>query len=120
MKDVVDVKILGERIKLLREQRGLRQIDLADTFGVTGSAVTQWETDKRDPDLETIRRLASFFQVTVAYLIGSTEEKSADHELPADWLKVFRSAVQHNVNADDVQLMVQLMVQVKGNEKREG
>lgn len=65
---------IGTKIKELREKRGLYQQDLANELHVTKGAVGMWETNKRLPDLETINRIADFFNVSIEWLTGENIE----------------------------------------------
>ena len=56
----------------LREQAGLRQIDVAKEIGLSRQAYCSYENDKREPDLATLCKLADFFEVSIDYLLGRT------------------------------------------------
>lgn len=58
------------RLKELREQAGYSQYSFADKFGVAQSTVGSWEAGKREPNFNTMQRLADFFGVSVDYLLG--------------------------------------------------
>lgn len=62
---------IGKIISRLRKGKGLNQRDFAKLLGVSNGAVGMWETGKRQPDLDTIKKIASFFDVTVDYLLGN-------------------------------------------------
>ena len=64
------------RLKELREQAGYSQYSLADAFGISQSTIGNWEAGKREPNFETMQRLADFFGVTVDYLLGRDTEKA--------------------------------------------
>ena len=64
--------MLNENLRSLRSERKLRQIDLANTLGVSRTTYTQYETGKSEPDLSTLVKLAEFFNVSVDYLLGLT------------------------------------------------
>lgn len=64
---------IGKIISRLRNERGLNQRELAELLGVSNGAIGMWETGKRQPDLDTIKKIASFFNVTVDYLIGNQQ-----------------------------------------------
>jgi transcriptional regulator with XRE-family HTH domain len=66
------------RIKELRTKRNMTQQDLADKLGVFQTTVGQWENGKREPNIETIKRLASIFEVSTDYLLGQS-----DNPIPA-------------------------------------
>lgn len=60
-------------MKVLRQERGWSQQMLADQIGVTAHTVMRWEAGINSPQLKDVRKLAAFFQVSVAYLIGEAE-----------------------------------------------
>lgn len=63
------------RLRELREAAGYKsQQSFADAFGVAQSTVGNWEAGKREPNYETTKRLARFFNVTVDYLLGLTDD----------------------------------------------
>lgn len=64
---------LGQRIKELREKRCLTQEDFAGKLGLSKSAIGMYETDKREPNLETLDAIADFFNVDMEYLRGKTD-----------------------------------------------
>lgn len=65
------------KLKMLREAAGYKsQQAFANVFGVAQSTVGNWEAGKREPDFETIRRLATFFNVPVDFLIGDEDDST--------------------------------------------
>lgn len=61
------------RIQKLRKDKGLSQLELAKAINVHQTAISQWETEKTNPDMTTIQILADYFNVTVDYLLGRTD-----------------------------------------------
>ena len=59
-----------ENLRVLRNAKGMSQQQLADAIGVTQQAIHQYETDKVEPDLENLIRLADTLEVSVDLLIG--------------------------------------------------
>ena len=59
---------LGERVKALRMERGLQQRQLAEKADLTPSLVSQIESGRLTPSLNTLRRLADALGVTIASL----------------------------------------------------
>ena len=72
------LNILGSRLKELRENKGLRQEDIADMFGYGKSTISQWESGKNDPEFKIITKLADYFNTTTDYLLGRTDNVSND------------------------------------------
>ena len=66
---------LGSRIKQLREDKELSQVELAKILGVTDKAVSTWENDLKVPRMGTLKSLAKYFGVTKSYIIEGTEFK---------------------------------------------
>lgn len=70
------------RLKTLRENMGLSQYKFADEIGVAQSTVGMWESGKREPDFHTAQILADFFNVSIDYLVGRTDETSNEINAP--------------------------------------
>ena len=70
----------GQRVKKLRTDNGLTQIQLADRLYISESYIALIEADKRNPSMEIVTKLADFFHVTSDYLVKGapidTAEKS--------------------------------------------
>jgi transcriptional regulator, XRE family len=60
-------------LKELRKSRKLLQKDLARYLQVAESTYSYWEQGKFEPDTETLKKLADYFNVSVDYLLGRTE-----------------------------------------------
>lgn len=69
--------MIGERIKWLREKIGMTQDEIArdPAFGVKRGTLAAYEQNAREPNIETIARLAQYFNVTTDYLIGTSDHK---------------------------------------------
>ena len=61
-----------QRIKHLREDMDLRQIDVAKATGIDQKTLSNYETGKTNPDSYALIKLADFFGVTIDYLVGRT------------------------------------------------
>lgn len=61
------------RIKELREDRDLRQIDVTNAVGIDQRTLSNYETGKTLPDSYAIIELAKFFNVSTDYLLGVTD-----------------------------------------------
>ena len=69
---------LYEKIKDLRVNSGMNQVQLAKRLGVTKSAVNSWETGTNSPSLSFIIKLAQIFGVSTDYLLGVNERLTVD------------------------------------------
>lgn len=67
----------GDRIKQLRELKNLTRDELANSLNISYSALSKYETNVRFPDKDTLKKLASFFNVSIDYILDySTNNKS--------------------------------------------
>ncbi len=62
--------MVADRIKGLREEKGLTQSQLAKSLGLTRSCVNAWEMGISVPSTQGIVELASIFDVSTDYLLG--------------------------------------------------
>lgn len=72
--------MLGNRLKSLREERGLNQNELANLLSVSSSAIGMYETNKREPNDELTVKIASFFGVSTDYLLGRTDSRKEEKQ----------------------------------------
>lgn len=72
--------MVADRIRALREQRGLTQTDLAKQLGITRSSVNAWEMGISVPSTQYIVELAQFFKVSTDYLLCVDHTATIDLE----------------------------------------
>ena len=60
----------ASNVRAMRENSRLTQQQLADKLSVTQRKISYWESGKIEPDLESLWRLADFFDVTIDELVG--------------------------------------------------
>ncbi len=65
---------IGNRLAFLRDQRGLTQEELAASLGISRAALSHYEKGRREPDTETLGKIADLFQVSIDYLVGRTSQ----------------------------------------------
>ena len=67
--------MVGKNIKKVREEKGITQEQLAERLNVTRQAVSNWENEKTQPDIETLDRIALALDVDIERLIYGKERK---------------------------------------------
>jgi len=60
---------LGQRIALLRKQKGLKQESLAELLGISAQAVSKWENDQTCPDISLLPKLADILGTSIDTLL---------------------------------------------------
>lgn len=61
---------LGEKIKLLRTERGLNQTQLAKKLNLSKSSISKYESGQKIPTLETLINIAALFNTSLDALVG--------------------------------------------------
>ncbi|TQR33996.1 helix-turn-helix domain-containing protein [Brevibacillus brevis] len=74
--DEAQKKLMGQRIKSLRERQGLSQDELASTLGMNRTNVSNYESGRTVPPGNIIRDLADFLKTNADYLLGRTDDSS--------------------------------------------
>ncbi|MBQ8746289.1 MAG: helix-turn-helix transcriptional regulator [Clostridia bacterium] len=63
------------RLKKLRKERGVSQIKLALDLHMNQNSISRYENMEREADYETLVKFADYFDVSLDYLLGRTDEK---------------------------------------------
>lgn len=64
----------GQRFKELRKNKGLTQETLAKNFYLNKSSISRYEQNKQLPEMDLLKKFADFFDVSIDYLLGRTDE----------------------------------------------
>ena len=70
------------RIKELRKEKGLTQVELAKALNVSKGAIAMWETGKRTPTFEYLRPMSMLFNRDPDYILCYSDDAS-----PISWVK---------------------------------
>lgn len=117
--------LFSERLRELRQNKGLSQSQLADALNISKSAISMYELGKREPDLETLEGIADFFNVDINYLIG--KEDGSMYYLDPEAAEIAQEVQQRpelkilfdasrKVSADDLELVINMIDRLKKNE----
>lgn len=83
-----------ENLKKLRNKKGVSQQKLADTIEVSQQSINKYENHKIEPDIQTLIKLADYFETSVDYFIGHTD---IDH--------VIETISMYELNEDEASLI---------------
>lgn len=98
------------RIKKLREASGLKQTELAQKLNIPRTTYSNYENARREPDFNTLKILAEFFDCSIDYLLGSRNEKrayfknNADNNIVSERIKLRRKSL--NMTQNDLALLL--------------
>lgn len=71
----------SERLKDLRKQARLTQVDVAEKLGISQPAYASWERGAKKPTQENLVKIAQIFNVSVDYLVGNSDEENTNKDL---------------------------------------
>lgn len=88
-----------KNLKTLRQQKGVSQQLLADFVLVSQQSINKYENHKVEPDIDTIVKIADYFDVSVDYLIGRTDVKHSAEKLNYNDLNISESKMINKFRA---------------------
>ena len=71
----------AERLKELRKQAHLTQVELSKRLGVGQSSYADWERGKKKPTQKNLVKLSQVLNVSIDYLVGNSDEEITNNEL---------------------------------------
>lgn len=88
--------MIGERLKELRNKKGITISKSAEIFGIAVRTYSSYESEEREPNISMMNKMADFYEVTVDYLLGREKPKPkkmtlSDAELEAALLEAYRT-----------------------------
>ncbi|MBF4693971.1 helix-turn-helix domain-containing protein [Fusibacter ferrireducens] len=94
--------MLGTRLRELRNEKNLTQNEISQLLKIPRGTNAHYELDKRQPDNDTLKSLADFFDVSLDYLLGRTDIKKYTEDILA-----FNST--EGLTEDDLKLVHQMI-----------
>lgn len=76
----------GEKIKQARKNAGITQKNLGDKLGVSPVMISQYESNTRNPKLQTLQKIADALNVTLSDLLTSDTILNSEKSDITDWL----------------------------------
>jgi transcriptional regulator with XRE-family HTH domain len=71
---------IGDRIAYLRKTKRISQTDLAKSIGASREAIGKYERNEAMPSVETAKKIADIFDVTLDYLVDETAAAAFDKQ----------------------------------------
>lgn len=97
--------MLGERIANLRKERKISQEELADVLNTSRQAISKWEREESDPDIDRLKDLAVYFGVSVDYLLGYDLESTSVN----NFIERIKENIENkklDISIDEIRLIV--------------
>ena len=105
------------RVKELREEIKMKQVDLADMLNISQATLSNWERGVHDPDNESLAHLAKFFECSIDYLLMHSDVRySLSADMPGMEQAYFRIALEaqnSGISPGDLQLAIDFLKRAK-------
>ena len=94
--------MVADKIKYLRDEKGLTQTDLAKILGITRSSVNAWEMGISVPSTQYIVELATLFKVSTDFLLGINSSSTVSTAgLNDEDVKLIYGIIEHLKNKNN-------------------
>ena len=88
---------LGAKLRRAREQKGLKQVEVAERLKTTSQSISNYERDDRKPDIDTLQALAGVYEVKLEELLGKSRGLAS--AIPVDTNRIIELPVYGKVRA---------------------
>lgn len=109
--------MIGERLKKLRKEKKLTQLEFAKAIGVAESTMSLYENNKRQPDYVTLSKLADYYNVSVDYLLGRVNNPGikiiSKEDLPeelakyVDYIEILKEVDMSDISPEGLKKLIQ-------------
>ncbi|WP_368233259.1 helix-turn-helix domain-containing protein [Anaerotruncus rubiinfantis] len=100
------VFLLGERLYQLRKEKNLKQSELGEIFDISPSGIGSYERDLREPTYEQLVMFADYFDVSLDFLLGRTDERLTVDQYIAQSSYEMETLFKRNVTVDNQVLSI--------------
>lgn len=109
------------RLKQLREENNLSQLDLANKLNMSQQAISAYEKGTREPDIDTIKKISDFFNVSTDYLLGKSHIRNSE-AIDTDKINIGLSTKDYNPPTKEQQEKIEEFAKfvLKDNLKKKG
>jgi transcriptional regulator with XRE-family HTH domain len=78
---VIKTQLFSERLKQLREEQNISVKDLGERCGTSGATISRYETGVHEPKSNMVQKLADFFNVNPAWLMGADVNRNGEETI---------------------------------------
>jgi len=105
------------RVKELREERDIKQVELATALNVSQATLSNWERGIHDPDNKSLGMLAHYFQCSIDYLLMNSEVRHTpelgDMAQYQPYFRIMEKARDMGITPSEVQKALDFFAEAK-------
>jgi transcriptional regulator with XRE-family HTH domain len=92
---------IGERLKELRKEKEMTLDELGAILNIPKSSLSRYENNESDPSIETVKRIAQYFNVSIDWLSGLTDIRGPiDHLVTSEYGDILTEMKNKNISAE--------------------
>lgn len=99
---------IGVRLKQLRKENNMTLDELGVKLNMPKSSLSRYENEESDPSIETVKKIAQFYGVTIDWLAGISEEREPSY-LDEQFINLMEECKKNNLSADKVIRLIKLL-----------
>jgi len=112
------------RVKQLREEKNVKQVDLAAMLNISQATLSNWERGIHDPDNESLSILARYFDCSIDYLLQNSDVRHipelGDLAQYQPYFRTMERALDLGIAPKDIQTMLDFLVEAKERDENIG
>ena len=102
----------GKILRRLRQEKDLTQEELGKMLGdISGQSVNNWENNRRQYDVKSLKKIATFFDVSSDYLLGLSDTKKPIECLTSEQKKALK--IVGNLTATQLDFLEKFVISIK-------
>ena len=99
-------------LRRLRQEKDLTQEELGKMLGdISGQSVNNWENNRRQYDVKSLKKIAAFFDVSSDYLLGLSDTKKPIECLTSEQEKALK--IVGNLTATQLDFLEKFVISIK-------
>ena len=107
--------MISSRLRFLRINLDLTQRELSEKIGISRERYNQYETGRRNPDFETLKIIAIFFNVTTDYLLGKDNDDENIIKLneDGDFIELYKEYKKSDLSKEEFKEIMKFVERMK-------
>lgn len=110
---VITIINIGNKLKLLREDKGISQIQLGLRFNISQESISSYELGKSNPSFDILCKYADYFRVSLDYIFGRTDTKTPIQETSLNPFELFFIASYRSLSEPGKNMMSKTIAAIK-------
>jgi transcriptional regulator with XRE-family HTH domain len=98
-----------DRLRKLREERDLKQKEIATKLNIGITTYNNYEKGVREPDFEVLKKFAKFFNVTTDYLLEITNNPNENINIKSNHDAVINESTGNKISAEKIEQIIKIL-----------